>query len=60
MLVSLGCLRVLIGGVKISDAIFKNSIYPPGKFAVINPPFEKFFQKGRSCFVPSFVNHYRH
>ena len=61
MLVSLGCLRVLIEGVKlISDAIFKNSIYPRGKFVVLNPPAEKIFQKGRSCFVPNFINHCRH
>ena len=60
MLVSVGCLRALIEGVKISDAIIKNSIYSHGKFAVINPPVEKFFQKGRSYFVPNFINHCRH
>ena len=60
MLVSLGCLRVLIEGVKIRAAIFKKSTYSRGKFAVINPPAEKFFQKGRSCFVPNFINHCRH
>ena len=60
MLVSLGYVRVLIEGVKIRDAIFKNSTYYRGKFAVINPPAEKFFQKGRSCFVPNFINHCRH
>ena len=61
MPVSRGCLPALIAGVKLmSDAIFKNSNNPRGRFVFINPPAGKIFLKGRSCFVPNFINHCRH